>query len=281
MTMLKPNRSQVAVLRGGGDLATGVAQALWRAGMAVVILESAMPLAIRRTVALCSAMYEGVFTVEDMTARRVDDPQDCAAAWERAEIPLLADERAESLALLQPTYLVDAIIAKKNLNTHRGMAPVTVALGPGFSAPDDVDAVVETMRGHDLGRLILRGSALPNTGIPGILGGKSAQRVVHAPHSGRVKHIHSIGDRVEAGEPLFSIDGVSVSSPLTGTLRGLIAEGLRVPAGLKCADVDPRPAEEVDWMQISDKARSLGGAALTACLFLARKKGLTSLCGEL
>lgn len=264
----------VAVIRGGGDLATGVVQKLWRSGFRVAVLELPRPLVIRRTVALCSAVWDGAAEVEDMSARRADDPAQCPELWARGEIPILVDPAGESLEQLRPMVLVDAILAKKNMGTHRSMAPATIGLGPGFSAPEDVDVVVETMRGHNLGRLIFNGSALPNTGIPGELGGKSAERVVHAPVSGIVRHRRRIGDRVEKGETLFWIGKTTIPSPLSGVLRGLIAEGLDVSQGLKCADVDPRPEHEVDCLTISDKARTLGGAVLEAGLFLLRQKGL-------
>lgn len=165
-------------------------------------------------------------------------------------------------------------MAKKNLGTNREMAPITIALGPGFVAPKDVDVVIETMRGHSLGKLIFEGAPLPNTGIPGILGGKSAERVIHSLNSGEVSLIRQIGDVVCVGEPLFTIDNKIVASPLNGTVRGLIADKSIVKKGLKCGDVDPRPFEEVDYMTISDKARAIGGAVLEASLFLGRKKGL-------
>lgn len=265
-----------AVVRGGGDLATGVVQKLWRAGCQVAILETENPLAIRRTVALCTAVTESVAAVEDVTARLATVSQ-CEYLWRQGEIPVIVDPAGASLSELRPTVLVDAILAKRNLGTHHGMAPVTIALGPGFTAPDHVDAVIETMRGHDLGRLILRGAALPNTGIPGELGGVTARRVVHAPVAGAVTHIHKIGDRVALGEPLFTLDGIPVCSPLTGTLRGLIAAGLTIPAGLKCADVDPRPEREINCFTISDKARNLGGAVLEGALYLLRIKGISHL----
>lgn len=262
------------VVRGGGDLATGVIQKLWRAGFKVAVLEVAKPLAIRRSVALCEAVRHGEAHVEDMRAYKVGSPQECPGVWECGHIPILVDPEAASLKILQPVAVVDAILAKRNIGTHGGIAPITVALGPGFSAPDEVDAVIETMRGHNLGRLILSGAAMPNTGVPGEVGGKSAERVVHAPAAGIVRHVRSIGDAVLKGEILFYVGDAPVPSPLDGILRGLIAEGLTICKGLKSADVDPRPASDVDWRSISDKARNLGGAVLEACLYVARRKGI-------
>ena len=273
MDIVKDKRI-VVVLRGGGDLATGVAQKLWHAGFSLVILEKENPLAIRRTVALSSAMQEGSYRVEDMLGRRISSPKECEQTWAAQEIPLLADPDCRFLAALQPAIVVDGILAKRNIGMHTGLAPLTIALGPGFRAPRDVDVVIETMRGHQLGRLILDGEALANTGVPGEVGGKSGERVVHAPVAGRVRHRRRIGDRVKHGEILFYLDEAPVHSPLDGTLRGLIAQDLVVPAGMKCADVDPRPEEEVDCLSISDKARSLGGAVLEACFWLGEKKGI-------
>jgi xanthine dehydrogenase accessory factor len=262
------------VVRGGGDLATGVIQKLWHAGFRVAVLEIPAPMAIRRTVALCSAVTQGSYRVEDVTAVLVKDPGECAAVWQADQIPILIDPQAQSLTALHPTILVDAVIAKRNIGTFKHMAPVTIALGPGFSAPEDADVVIETMRGHRLGRLILEGAAMPDTGVPGNLGGKSAERVVHAPAGGVVRLRHEIGDLVRAGELLFEVDDTPVYSKLDGTLRGLIPNGSVIPKGLKCADVDPRPASEVDCYTISDKARCLGGSVLEAALWMCRKKQL-------
>lgn len=253
------------VMRGGGDLATGVAQAFKRAGFPLLILETESPTAIRRTVSLSEAIYDGTAEVEDLRCRKVADWSE-ALALPRALIPILADPQAACLSQLRPSALIDAIIAKKNLGTRREMAACTIALGPGFSAGQDVDIVVETMRGHDLGRLIFNGSAAPNTGIPGLIGGQDSLRVIHAPVTGTVIHWHAIGDQVHKGERILSLGEQIVYSPLTGILRGLIREGLTVRQGMKIADVDPRL--DVDCYSISDKARCLGGAALTAYLYL-------------
>ncbi|MGM0240016.1 selenium-dependent molybdenum cofactor biosynthesis protein YqeB [Enterococcus sp. AZ103] len=254
----------IVVIRGGGDLATGVVQKFQRTGFKVLILEIAQPLAIRRTVALCSAVYDGVYQVEDIKARRADSFEEINKIWQASEVPILIDPEGKSIEKLRPTIVVDAILAKRNLGTSQQLAPITIALGPGFTAGKDVDIVIETMRGHALAKLIFSGAALPNTGVPGIIGGKSNERVIHSPAGGKVEHIHQIGDRVKKDQVLFKVDNVEVKSPLDGTLRGLIEAGLTIRKGLKVADVDPRPSEEIDYLAISDKARALGGAALEA-----------------
>lgn len=263
------NQNEMIVVRGGGDLATGVVQKFVRAGFPVCILEVEQPTAIRRNVALCEAVYQQSATVEDVTCRRANTIDEIKACHQKGEAALLVDPKGEWIKRLRPAAVVDAILAKRNLGTHRGMAPITIGLGPGFCAGQDVDAVIETMRGHDLGRLILQGGALPNTGVPGEIGGKSAQRVIHAPCEGTVQHIKKIGDVVRQGEGLFTIDDKLVIAPFTGLLRGLIRQGLHVPKGMKVADVDPRV--DVQWNSISDKARCLGGAALEAYLYLNRR----------
>jgi xanthine dehydrogenase accessory factor len=262
--------TQKIIVRGGGDLATGVVQKFFRAGFPVAILETPAPTAIRRSVALCEAVYDGSARVEDVDCRRVIDPDEMEACWQKGIVPLLVDPSGELIPKIRPAAVIDAILAKRYTGTHRGMADITIALGPGFCAGEDVDIVIETMRGHDLGRLILRGNAMPNTGIPGEIEGKSAERVLHAPVSGTVIHKKRIGDVVEQGEMLFTVGGTEVRSPFTGLLRGLIHEGMEAPKGMKIADIDPRRG--VDWHTISDKARCLGGAALEAYLLLQKQK---------
>ena len=262
----------IVVVRGGGDLATGVIQKLYHAGFKILILETNQPLAIRRTVALCNAVYQKKQQVEDMKAILVTSIPECFLCWEEGTLPVLVDPQATFLKELQPDILVDAILAKKNIGTTKTMAPITIALGPGFIAGEDVDVVIETMRGHYLGRLIFEGSASTNTGIPGEVGGKSSERVVHSLQSGNVKHICEIGSVVKKGEILFYIDEQPVYSPLDGVLRGLISDQIYCTKGLKCADVDPRPVEAVDVLTISDKARALGGAVLDAIFQIRHKK---------
>lgn len=260
----------LVVIRGGGDLATGVIQKFYRSGFPLLVLETARPTAIRRNVALCEAVYTGEAEVEGMRCRLISDITAIPQCHKAGVIPMMVDPGGEVVSVLRPHAVIDAILAKRNLGTHQSMAPVTIALGPGFCAGEEVHAVIETMRGHQLGRLILSGAALPNTGIPGEIGGKSAQRVIHAPCAGEVRHRRQIGDAVKEGEILFTVAQEAVHAPFSGLLRGLIREGLHVPKGMKVADIDPRM--DVDWHTISDKARCLGGAALEAYLFLSAKQ---------
>lgn len=267
---MKPLTEDIVMIRGGGDLATGVIQKFVRAGIQTVVLETPRPTAIRRTVALCEAVYHGTATVEDITARLIDSPSQCGEVWERGEVPLLADPDCSSLHTICPDGLVDAVLAKRNLGTSADMARIVIAMGPGFTAPQDAHAVVETMRGHSLGKVIFRGSAIPNTGIPGLVGGRGRERVIHAPCSGTVCHHKQIGDIVKQGEPVFSVGGQTVTAPFQGLLRGLIREGIPVPAGMKAADIDPRA--DSDWHSISDKARCIGGGVLEAYLYLRKEQ---------
>ena len=170
---------QVIVVRGGGDLATGVVQKFFRSGINVVILETSLPTAIRRSVALCEAVYDGFTQVEDVKCRRVFGTDELESCWQEGNVPILVDPTGDSIQKIRPVAVIDAILAKRNLGTNRNMAGITIALGPGFFAGKDVDIVIETMRGHDLGRLIFQGSAKPNTGIPGDINGRSSQRVIY------------------------------------------------------------------------------------------------------
>ena len=262
MTLIK---GSLVVVRGAGDLATGIIIRLVRSGFRVVALESANPSAIRRTVSLCEAMYDGTARVEGVTGIRCDQVPEF---WEPGDpVPVLDDPEARCLGRLAPAALVDAIVAKRNLGTRRGLAPVVVAVGPGFVAGLDADAVVETNRGHDLGRVLLTGTAEPDTGVPGLIAGHAAERVIHAPRAGRVEAIRAIGDLVAAGEPILAIEGVKVNAAISGVLRGLIRPGYLARAGLKIADVDPRcvPAH---CQTVSDKARAVAGGVLEAILML-------------
>lgn len=263
------------IIRGGGDLATGTIYRLWKSGFRLLVLEAENPAAIRRAVAVSEAVFQGKTQVEDMTAVLIRDAGDADRAIDAGQIPVMVDPAGECIARLKPAAVIDAILAKRNLGTHRGMAPLTVALGPGFTAGEDVDYVVETKRGHQLGRIIREGQAIPNTGIPGLIGGYGAERVIHAPASGTLRAVRKIGDLVTAGELIAEIelrgpaaDGeqtgmrVPVPASLTGVLRGLIRDGYPVKKGLKIADIDPRKEEQENCFTISDKSRSIGGSVL-------------------
>lgn len=253
---------QLIVIRGGGDIATGTIHRLWRCGFPVLVLECSRPSAIRRKVSFCEAVYDGTADVEGAVCRKIGDVQRWQSVWENGEIPLLVDPSGKSIYKLQPFAVVDAILAKKNLGTTRDMAPMTIGLGPGFTARSDVDYVIETMRGHNLGKIIRQGSALPNTGIPGEIAGYGRERVVHAPAAGIMKGKAEIGDFVMKGQVIARLDDTPVEAPLTGILRGLIRDGYNVPAGMKIADVDPREGEQKNCFTISDKARCIAGSVL-------------------
>lgn len=255
----------IVIVRGGGDLATGVVQKFYRAGIKVLVLEAPHPTAIRRTVALCEVVSNSVSRVEDMTARLIEKSHDCARIWDKGEIPVLVDPDGRSINAVKPVCVIDAILAKKNLGTSASLAPIVLALGPGFSAPKDAHAVIETMRGHTLGSLIFSGSALPDTGTPGFIANRAAERVLRAPCDGVFENMRTIGDVVNEGDAIFKVCENTVTAPFRGVLRGLIANGTQVTRGFKTADIDPRL--DSDCYTISDKARCLGGAALEGYLY--------------
>lgn len=254
------------VVRGGGDLASGVIHRLCRCGYRVLILETEAPAAIRRRVSFCEAVYDGTAYVDGVCCRRIEDLRECPHVWERGEIPLLADPEGSCLKAFRPEALVDAIMAKRNLGTGRDMAGLTIALGPGFCAGEDVDYVVETMRGHSLGQIIREGRALPDTGVPGIICGFGKERVIHAPASGVIKNLSEIADPVEKGQKIACIGSVPVRASLTGVLRGLIRDGSTVHKGMKIADIDPRREERKNCFSISDKARCIAGSVVEILL---------------
>ena len=263
----------LVVVRGAGDLATGVIVRLRRSGFRVAALEIAQPTAIRRSVAFSEAVYDGEAIVEGLTARLAAGASEAAGLAERGLVPVLVDPLARSLPELKPMALVDAILAKRNLGTAIAMAPIVVALGPGFEAQRDARAVIETNRGHDLGRVFFAGSAQSDTGVPGSIGGETSGRVLRAPASGRVEALRSIGDAISPGDTIFAVraarSGPAVASvaAIGGVLRGLIRPGIEVEAGLKSADVDPRGARE-HCFTISDKSRAVAGGVLEALLAL-------------
>lgn len=259
-------QKNVIVVRGGGDLASGVIHRLYCSGYRVLILESRKPSAIRREVSFCEAVYDNISVVEGAVCRRIAGVQECRDVWEAGEIPLLTDEKGNSVFELKPAAVIDAILAKRNLGTSREMAPLTIALGPGFEAGRDVDFVVETMRGHDLGRIIEDGYAFPNTGIPGMVGGVSKERVIHSPGAGIIHNQAQIADLVEKGQILAMVGEKPVKATITGVLRGIIRDGYEVFEGMKVADIDPRKEERKNCFTISDKARCIAGSVLEILL---------------
>lgn len=304
------------ICRGAGDLATGIIHRLHRAGHRVIALETDYPAAIRRQVSFCEAVYDGSAAVEGVTARLVpaltdaetyteidaetgteidtetysglnDTPAAHTASekWDRSaieavleagEVPLLIDPTGESIALLKPDVVVDAIIAKKNLGTTINMAPLVIGVGPGFTAGNDVHLVIESMRGHNLARIITDGMAQPNTGVPGNIAGFTSERVIHAPAAGYIHDVRKIGDIVQKGDEIARIypdkgsfdnelsEYVPVNATITGIIRGLIREGYYFKKGFKIADIDPRESELTNCFTISDKARSIAGSVLEA-----------------
>lgn len=261
---------RLVVVRGAGDLATGTIIRLARSGFRVIALETSKPTAIRRTVCLSEAVFEGSARVEDVEARLVAGADEALALVSDRLVPLVVDPEGEIIAAMRPFALVDAIIAKRNLGTRRGMAEVVVALGPGFTAGVDVDAVIETNRGHDLGRVILDGGAEPDTGMPGEIDGATGKRVLRAPEPGRFVTLCEIGDSVAVGQVVAAVEGVrrvDIRASLGGVVRGLLRPGLEVPKGFKVADVDPRGNRE-HCLTVSDKSRAIGGGVLEALLML-------------
>ena len=266
------------IVRGGGDLATGTIYKLYQCGFPILILEVPQPSAIRRNVAFSEAVYQGTQTVEDVTCHRAESLAEAEAMLKEGKLVVLVDPKGESIPKLKPLAVVDAILAKKNLGTHRGMAPITVALGPGFTAGEDVDAVVETKRGHNLGRVLWQGAAAPNTGVPGMIGGYGKERVIHCPAEGILRNVSKITDTVEKGQQIALVEtengNVPVVASLDGLLRGLIRDGYPVTKGFKIADIDPRTEEYQNCFTISDKARCIAGGVLEAILRLKGVRGL-------
>ena len=262
----KNKAADLIIVRGAGDISTGTIHRLFRAGFPVLALETDHPSAIRRKVAFSEAVYDGTATVEGITAVRISGLREMTAVLEKGQLPLLVDPEGQSIRQLCPTVVVDAILAKKNLGTSMDMADLTIALGPGFEAGKDVRYVIETMRGHDLGRIISSGFAAPNTGVPGLIGGFGAERVIHSPAAGVFHMKRDIGDQVQAGEAVGTVTApegeIPVTTRISGILRGIIRDGYPITRGFKLADVDPRLEELKNCFTISDKARCIAGSVL-------------------
>lgn len=255
------------VIRGAGDIASGIALRLFHAGMQIIMLETPAPTTIRRTVSFSPAAVHGRATVEDVTALRAQTMEDARRISSAGHIALLVDPSAASCKPLQPDALVDAILAKKNLGTSVLDAPIVIAVGPGFTAGQDCHAVVETQRGHTLGRVLLKGSALTDTGIPGNIGGYTSERLLRAPAEGVFTQHMDIGARVQAGDVVGNVAKLTIDAKISGVLRGILPSGTYVYAGMKCGDIDPR-CEVAHCYTVSDKALAVGGGVLEALLRL-------------
>ncbi|MEW6524189.1 MAG: selenium-dependent molybdenum cofactor biosynthesis protein YqeB [Bacillota bacterium] len=269
------------LVRGAGDLATGVAHRLHRSGFSVFMTELPEPAAVRRSVAFSQCVFEGSFTVEGIEAVRAESSGEALElAKDGARVPVIVDPGERPLVELSPVVLVDGRMAKRNLDTSRHQARVVIGLGPGFSAGQDVHAVVETMRGHHLGRVIYQGQAQPHTGVPAEVGGSGAERLLRAPSAGTWRTHARLGEHVTQGQLVAEVWAMSpaghdvraqVLAAVPGMLRGLLRDGAPVRAGQKAGDIDPRPDPGSIWL-ISDKARAVGGGVLEAicCLLWGR-----------
>ena len=253
------------LIRGAGEMASGVAVRLYRANFRVIMTEIPVPLCIRRTVSFSEAVYSGQSAVEDCRAVLAKNPDEVFQAWNQKNMAVILDPDLTLLPIIKPDVIVDAILAKKNLNLRRNMADLVIALGPGFTAGQDAHVVVETNRGHDLGRLMYSGQAEPNTGVPGNIAGQTGLRVLRAPADGPFESQYAIGTPVEEGQAVAWVNGQPVKAKLSGMLRGLIRPGTMVTNGLKVGDVDPRGRREYCYT-VSDKARAIGGSVLEAVL---------------
>lgn len=257
----------LVLIRGAGDLASGIALRLYRSHFEVVMTDLPRPTAIRRTVSFSSALVLGEYTVEEVTAVRAASSEEVPAILNKGRIPILADPEGASIHFLGPDVVVDAILAKRNLGTKRSDAPCVIGVGPGFTAGADTHAVVETMRGHDLGRVLLHGAAHPNTNIPGLVGGYDGERVLRAPADGVFRQFLDIGATVQAGDVAGTVAGIPMTCTISGVLRGILMDGTPVHQGMKAGDVDPR-GDPSFCFTVSDKALAVGGGVLEAILNL-------------
>jgi xanthine dehydrogenase accessory factor len=257
----------VVLIRGAGEIASGVAHRLQRSHFKVCMIEIPRPLAVRRAVAFSEAIYEGEKEVEGVRTKFISKPEEIESVWKKGDIPILIDpDGKKTRNFSKPDVLVDAIIAKRNLGTQVNDAPLVVGLGPGFAAGKDVHIVIETNRGHHLGKMILKGTAEPDTGIPGEIGGYMMERLLRTMKKGIFHPQKSIGDRVNKGLVVAVVDDFPVIAKISGVLRGLLREGAEVRKGMKVGDIDPRSKKE-SCFTISDKARAIGGGVLEAVLY--------------
>lgn len=257
----------LAVIKGAGDIASGIALRLKKAKFDIVMTEIASPTAIRRTVCFCEAVTNGECTVEDVKAILASDVATAREIIADGNIAVIVDEKAGCIKELKPDFVIDAILAKKNLGTDITDAPAVIGVGPGFTAGVDCHAVIETKRGHYLGRVYYQGSAAENTGIPGNINGHTEDRIIRSPHYGVFNPIFEIGDMVTQGEVVACVDSTPVVCNVSGVLRGILPKGTLVTPDIKSGDVDPR-GDKAHCYTVSDKALAVGGGVLEACLSL-------------
>lgn len=265
------NRDKIIIVRGGGDIASGTINRLHNMGFRVLVLEISKPNFIRRKVCYGEAVYEGEFSLEGTVSKLACSLEEIYSIWEEKKIPVYIDPEMKILEKLSPDVIIDGILAKKNLGMSKELAPVTIGLGPGFEAGKNVHAVIETNRGHNLGRIIYEGKAAENTGIPGIIQGYGKERVIYASAEGILKTVQDIGDVVQKDEIIAYIGTEPVKASLTGLIRGMIRGGSFVKKGLKISDIDPREDQLENCYTISDKARTVSGGAAEAVFFLLNK----------
>lgn len=258
-------RELKVLVRGGGEMASGIAHRLNRCHMSVLITEVAAPTAVRRTVAFAEAVFRGRHTIEEVEAVKVPSPEEAYRVWKNGGIPLFVDPEARIRETIRPAVLVDAIMAKRNSGTERSHAPLVIGVGPGFTAGLNVHAVVESNRGHNLGRVLWRGEAEQDTGVPAPVAGYREERVLRVPQKGFFKALHEIGDLVKPGELVAQVNGCPIHAQIRGVLRGLLKDGIAVEEGVKAGDIDPRGEREYCYV-ISDKARAIAGGVLEAIL---------------
>lgn len=253
------------VIKGAGDLASGIALRLHHAKFDVIMTELPVPLAVRRTVAFSEAVRLGRTVVEDVKAARAESADEVKKCLKKGIIPVMPDPEAKIIKEMKPDVVVDAVLAKRNTGTSIDDAPLVIGVGPGFEAGRDCHFVIETKRGHTLGRVIREGSAIPNTGVPGNVGGQTINRLIRASADGIFHPEKKIGDPVKDGERVGNVDGIPVCACTDGMIRGLLQDGVRVTTGLKSGDVDPR-GDTVDYRTVSDKALAVAGGVLEAVL---------------
>ncbi|NFA41915.1 EF2563 family selenium-dependent molybdenum hydroxylase system protein [Clostridium botulinum] len=259
------------VIKGAGDLATGVATRLKKCGFNIVMTEISQPTTVRRTVAFSQVVYDEKVEVEGITAVLASNKEDINKIVEEGNVAVLVDEKAKIIDEIKPEIIIDAIIAKKNLGTKIDDANIVIALGPGFTAGIDCHCVIETKRGHYLGKAIYKGSAIPNTGVPGEVGGFSKERIIRATTDGKILPVSKIGDYVKKGDIVAYVNDTPVLAKLDGIVRGMLQKDVSVFKGMKSGDIDPR-CEKNHCFTISDKARSIGGGVLEAILYLSNFK---------